>query len=217
VSRTIQDVLADADLRDQLLDSARKRFQASASFMQPYHDKWVRFNKIYDNIVDAVEDEDEPNTGVVYAYKVVEDLVSKIAEPLLQLKPPCRVAPRSAHHEPQAQRFANMAAAYFRTGLYQEEYTMSVRECVITGNAWEKDCWFSEYETVRVWEKVKRTKIVSVIRKFIDRLTGETAAVPGEDEIDYTSPEEVPNTMPRRVGYGWEFPGIFRVFPEPGV
>lgn len=206
---TFAQIKADPAMMARMVEIGTKRYSVSSDYMRNYHDKWLRFFKLYRNIVDVVDDSDEPNTSVVYAYALVEDLVSKISEPLLQMKPPCRVTARRAQHEKAAERFSAMCSAYFRVSDYQLGYTQSVREEIITGNAWEKDCWFNEYDKGRRWAKVAASKLTE-IKSFLGKIIG-------MQETPYTDVQEVPANIPRRIGYGTEFPSLFRVWPEPNV
>lgn len=206
---TLAEILADDDLKAQLVSIGFRRFQASSLYMTNYHDKWLRLYKLYRNIVDTVEDPDEPNTGIVYAFSIVEDVVSRLVEPILQMKPPCRVAPRRAGQEGQAQRFSAMASSYFRTSRYQLDYTNSTRELAITGNAWERDVWWNDYVPGRRWAKVKRT-IMTTIK-------GVYGQIMGQAPTPYDSMEEIAHDYPEKVGYGCVFPSIWRVYPEPQV
>ena len=203
-------ILADPELTKRLVEIGLNRFQASADYMTDYHDKWNRVNKIYSAIEDAVEDSDEPNTGVAYAYGIIEDMVSKVVEPILQMKPPCRVAPRRAAHEKKSENFSAMCSTYFRTSRYQLEYTTSTRELCITGNTWEQDCWHAEYDQGRIWKKVKVGGMVDGLRSILGKVLPAMAA-------EHEAPQEVPHDIPRKVGYGTRFPNLFRVFPEPHV
>lgn len=207
---TLADIMADVDLQSQLVSIGYRRFQASALYVQEYQDKWLRLFKLYRNIVDTVQDPDEPNTGIVYAFSLVEDAVSRLVEPILQMKPPCRVAARRTGHEDQANRFSAMASSYFRTSRFQVDYTNSTRELAICGNAWEKDVWWNNYVPGRRWAKIKNT-ILTPLKNIWGRLTGQS--VPTE----YEDIQEVDHQYPEKVGYGVEFPAIWRVYPEPQV
>lgn len=209
---TLAEIQADPKLHESLVTLAKKRYMASADYVQPWHERFVRYYKVYRSILDAVDDADEANYMISYAYGIVEDLVSQISEPLLQMTPPCRVAAKRVGHEQSADNFSSIAANYFRTSRYQLEYTESVRECVITGNSWEFDGWANDYCVVRRWKKVQRETMLGKLKSM---LTG--AEYPSTAMTPYESIEEVEENRPEKVGYFTRFPSIFDVFPEPGI
>lgn len=207
---TLDDVLKDPALHQGLVQLAQKRYWASQDYSQPWFEKWVRYYKIYRAIVDAVENSDEPNFMIAYAYGIIEDLVSRIAEPILQMKPPCRVQAKMAGHEQQADNFSSIASNYFQTSRYQYEKTEGVRELCIIGNSWEQDQWLNDYAEGKLWAKVPRQTIMDKVMSLTGKIFNTQTAVP------YESVEEVPYQYPISVGYRTRFPWAFNIFPEPG-
>ena len=51
---SLDDILADQNKQAALVDLAKKRYMSSAEYCRPWHERWVRFYKIYRSIVDAV-------------------------------------------------------------------------------------------------------------------------------------------------------------------
>lgn len=203
-------ILANEEQAKAFVDAGIKRLNASRDYMNPFHDRWARYYKLYRSVVDRVDDSDEPNTAVSYAFGLVEDLVSKNVEPLMKLRPPCSVKAKRANHERAAENFAGIASTHFGNPHYQEQYTISERERHITGNAWERDCYYQEYESGRRWAKVQRNQVVQGIRTLLGKMLPPQTGT-------YESMEEVPVEIPMRVGYGTEFPSVFRTWPEPSV
>lgn len=208
---TLEQVMQDNNKQTELLQLGLRRWQASSRYVQPWFEKFVRYFKMYRSIVDEVDDTDEPNTALSYAYGIVEDLVSKISEPILQMRPPCRVEPKRAKHALAAEKFAAVCSTYFHGSRYQLEFTESIREMVICGNAWEADGWSNVYEKGQRWEKVQKTKPMEGIKGFLGKI------LPIKAEVPYEAIEEKDYEYPVRVGYNTRFPWIFDVFPEPGV
>ena len=209
---TLDEIVADDTKHAELITLAQRRYRASANYVQPWHEKFVRYFKIYRSIIDATDDADEPNTVISYAYGIIEDLVSKITEPILQMRPPCRVQERRAGQARAAENFANICSTYFHSARYQLEFTESVREMTICGNSWENDGWSQEYIDGKRWAKVPKKGVLDKVKGFLGRvIPGMTAG------FDYESIEEVPYRYPYRVGYNTRFPWIFDVYPEPGV
>lgn len=208
---TLEQIQANAELNDSLVKLAQKRYAASSQYVKPWHERWVRFYKIYRAIADAVDDNDEVNFMISYAYGIVEDLVSKISEPIMQMKPPCRVAAKKSGQEQSADNFSAICASYFSTSRWQLDFTESTREQVIIGNSWENDCWAAEYSKGRIWQKVQRSTVMDKIKGF----AGKMFDLP--TETPYEATEEVPFDHPEKVGYHTRFPNAFDIFPEPGV
>lgn len=209
---TLAEIQADPAIALQLVNLAKRRYWVSADAVRPWHEKWVRFYKIYRSIVDAVDDADEANYMISYAFGIVEDLVSKIAEPILQLKPPCRVAAKMVGHEQQADNFSSIASNYFQSSRYQLEKTEGIREMIITGNSWEMDGWAADYANGRMWAKVPSVTVVDKIKSI---LTGKIFNTP--TAAPYNETREIPYQIPLKCGYFTRFPWAFDVYPEPGV
>lgn len=208
---TLQQIQADPILHDQLVGLAKKRYMASAEYVKPWHERWVRFYKLYRAIADAVDDNDEVNFMISYAYGIVEDLVSKISEPIMQMKPPCRVAAKQDGQQQQAENFAAICASYFATSRWQLEFTESTREQVIIGNSWENDCWAAEYSKGKIWAKVKGETMIDQIKGF----AGKMLNMPTKTSFQQTT--EVDHNYAEKVGYHTRFPNAFDIFPEPGI
>lgn len=210
---TLAQVIADRNIHDSLAKLGQQRFTLSAEYVKPWHEKWVRYYKIYRSIVDAVDDPDEPNFGVSYAYGIIEDLVSTISEPILQMRPPCRVAPKKIGHEQAADNFSAICTSYFHTSRYQLEFTESIRELCIIGNSWEFDTWASDYAPGRKWSKVMQETFIDKVKG----LGGKMFGLSKPESVPFEATAEVEYDVPVRVGYQTEFPSAFDVFPEPGV
>lgn len=201
----------DPKKREDLVKLAQSRMDKAVRWIRPWHEKWVRFYKIYRAIKDAVDDDDEPNIFLPYCYGIIEDVVSKMVEPLLKLKPPCRVQARKAGHEQAAKNFATAVRNYFSTSEYQLDYTNSAREEAITGNAWEIDEWADEWDDGARWEMQEKTGVLGSIKSLLGKVIDM-----GESSYPYQARVEVPNPQPRKVGYRTRFPSVFDIFPEPG-
>jgi len=197
--------------RQALVSLTLKRVKMSHEYIRPWHEKWVRYYKIYRSISDAAQDEDEPNIFLPYAFGIVEQIVSKSTEPILQLKPPCRVQPKRNNHKKQADNFGFVARQYFSSSRWQMDYTESNKELAITGNAWEVDEYVNDYRQGKKWAKVKKTGIMASLKSFAGKV------LPIQSEYDYEGLEEVVAQYPHKVGYNTRFPSIFDVWPEPRV
>lgn len=210
----ISRIPATHEERQKLIGTAQARYIRSRQYFRSWHEKWVRFYKVYRAIKDAAGDEeDEPNTFLPYAFGIIENIVAKAVEPLFKLKPPCRVSARKKGHSKAADNFATVARNYFSGSEYQIDYTESFKEEAITGNAWEKDEFLNEWEDAKVWAVEQRQGVLGAI----ESLTGKIVQL--FDTNAYSSEQKVEKSVrrPSRVGYHTAFPSVFLVHPEPGV
>lgn len=196
--------------KDDLVNLAMRRYQRAANNIQPWFEKAVRFYKIWRSLQDAVEDEDEPNTFLPYAFGLIEQIVYKASEPILKMVPPCRVLPKRFGQDAQAKKFEQIARNYYTASEYQLEYIRSVREQVILGSAWELDTWYQDYVKARRW--VKRPAIGKLEK--IQGLNGSPLELKDDQTFPYTEQVEEEFDYPQRIGYGIEFPSFFDVLPE---
>lgn len=193
---------------EQKVATALQRLKWSKTYHTPWHEKWVRYYKIWRNLTDAVanlskEEQEEPNSMVPYAFAMVEDLHARSVDPILKMGLPAKPKARRVGHEPAAQNFADMCRTYFKSPLYGLEFMSGGKERVITGTMWEKDTWVNEWETSLRF--VKSPKVVE----------SNDPEAPGEAVADVW--EQMETKEPSRVGYATEFPSVFLVHPEPGI
>ena len=193
---TLQHILADLAKKKELIDKANRRITISLDYYRPRFDTAIRAWKIYRAIVDAKDDDDEPNTGPAYAFGVIEDSVAAISESTLNSRVPTPAKAKKEGQQKAAENFNAIAGTYFTSGQYQSEYPDSVRERAICGSSWEVDCWAWRYETRRRWAKVDR---------------------PMEQGGTFKATEEVTEDVPVQVGYYTRFPPFFNVFPQPRI
>lgn len=209
---TINPKLSQAET-DELLDLGKRRYMRATNNCLVWMENAVRFYKIYRAMQDSVEDTDEPNACLPYAFGLTEQIVYKMSEPILKMMPPCRALPKRMGQDEQARKFEQIARNYYSGSTYQLGYISSCREQAIVGSAWEMDQWYQDYIEAKRWEKVKRrapmTEMMSVRGQKIPL---------SDTEFEYEEQVEVPFQFPQRVGYGIEFPSFFDIFPEdPGI
>lgn len=182
--------------KGDLITLCQNRVRASEDYYRPRLDAMIRFWKIYLSIKDAVDDEDETNTGANYAFGVVEDVTAAISESMLNARVPTPAKARRVQDEKKAENLNAMASTYFSTGQYQSEYPQSVRERVICGSNWEADVWACQYRKSRRYAK----------QEIID----EHGVPTGQMEV-----AEIEYDEPVKVGYHTRFPSIFLMRPQP--
>ncbi len=205
---------ATPEARQAEVDRVSKRYSYSSRYHAPWFEKWVRYYKIWRCIseaVDAIEEQDEPDTFVPYAFSVIEDLHAKSAEPIFRMGLPLQPKPMQEGHELQAERFAAVARAHYTDPEWQIGYMSAGKERVITGNMWERDSWADDWAKEQRWSFKEQPTVVDVLVDWMSKLLPTKMAqmqrMPVLEEALY----------PRRVGFRTEFPSVFHVLPEPGV
>lgn len=202
--------------KSALLVEFQRYARVGTQYMNPYWEDAVRFYKIYNAVKDSIpeetdEERDLPNIFLPYAFGIVESIVSKATEPLFTLKPPVKVQAKEAEDEEKAENFEGYLRTIYNRPEFQLGYTMSNRECVIAGWAWEKDEWAMQYIIGKRWIKRPKTDIVSRMVRTAQRVVKMNIPVESEEYV------EVQHEFPERVGFWVKFPSIFDVIPEPGV
>jgi len=200
----------DPKKREELVELAKKRYKLSKDFFSPKHEIWVRCYKIYRALADAVDNPDEENMFIPYAYGIVEDIVARLVEPMLQ-KMSVKPQARSSRFAQAARNFLALVKTYRSQSRFQLEFTESKRQEVIAGNAWEKDEWKSEYVEGMEWKQTRVSEMVNTLVNVLGKM------VPIKVKATYNKLVEVVKLYPKTVGYCVRFPSVFLVWPEPKV
>jgi len=204
----------DINKQKELIELGLKRYSRSKRYFRPWHKRWVRYYKIWRALLDAVDeiqDADEPNSFIPYVFGMLEDIVSRVTEPLFRLTPPCKPKPKRNKHIRAAENFDTIARQFFSGSRYQIEYIGSTKEETITGNAWEKDVWAQEYEKGKRWQRVQKQSVLGTIQTLAGKV------IPSAAPVTSVGFEEVEAEYPSKVGYTTEFPSVFYTHPEPRV
>lgn len=196
--------------KKELVDLALKRAKISSKFFRPFHEKWVRFYKIYRSLADAVYDSDEPNLFLPYAYGIIEDMVPSVIGGLLGSKPPCKVRAKKAGDEKLAENFSMYARGIYGDPEFENDLDESMREYAITGNAWMRDGWVDERKQGKEWVTV-------TAHAPMDRVTLDGKKITINSQVDYVQYREIPAEYKVKYGFNVAFPSVFDVFPEPRV
>ncbi len=198
---------------NELLDMAKRRYMRATNNCLVWHQNAVRFYKIYRAMQDSVQDTDEPNTFLPYAFGLIEQIVYKMSEPILKMMPPCRVLPKRMGQDESARKMEQIARNYYAGSAYQLGYIASCREEAIVGSAWELDQWYQDYIDAKRWVKVKKR---SPMTKMMG-MDGKELSIEN-NSFEYEEQIEVPYQFPERIGFGIEFPSFFDILPEdPGI
>lgn len=194
---TIEYFIANPQKAADIVKKTSKRLTASYDYYKPRLDTMLRCYKIYRALKDTTDDDDETNTGPHYAFGIIEDSVAALSESILNSKVPTPARPKHADDEKAAENFNSIAATYFSSGKYQEDYPNSVRERQICGANWEADGWSWKYRKGKRWDKVQ------AVEKTPD------------GDVPFTDTREVDQDIPVEVGYKTRFPSIFLMRPQP--
>ncbi len=198
------------DKRQEIISLQKKRYSLSKEYFQPKHEVWVRCYKIYRALADTVDDPDEINLFIPLAFGIIEDIVARLTEPILQ-KFPIKPVAKSLMHTKAGENFLNLVKTYFSTSQYQIDLINSERQRIITGNTWEKDEWASEWVKGTTWEKRFFSKVVESVQEVLGKI------IPIPVETKFQKWVEVPKLYPKYLGYRTRFLSVFLVWPEPNV
>jgi len=196
--------------RSKIVNTIKERFINSRDYYQDKFDTWVRCYKIYKAIADAVDKEEEINIFIPYAFGIIEDIVARTVDPLLD-KLPIKAVAKNKLEQKNADNFMSLFQSYFQSSEQIEELIKNEKEKIIIGNAWEKDEWACEWVKAYKWEKTKATKIMESIVNFAGKL------VPIKNEVSYNKLVEQEYLYPKKVGYYTTYLSAFTIFPEPRV
>lgn len=197
--------------KKKLIQQSRKRLDASLKYYQSKRDKWRKFYKIYRTIKDEQGDDDEPNIMIGVAFGLIEDIVARLAAPMLG-KLNIRVKPKKDPDAKAADSFYNMCRSFFGSARYRVAWINACRERAVTGSSWEFDEWANDYAEGYSWglrQVIKKaSELMPTLAKMADRM-GLTAKL---QEFG-----KVVKLFPLRIGYQTIFESVFRVHPQPGI
>ena len=194
--------------KQDLVEIGVKRFLASQKYYRSKFETWIRCYKIYKALADAKDDNKEINIFIPYAFAIIEDLVSKIANPFINSNG-IKVKERLPKYQKQAENFSDIVRNFKNSPNHQEEFIKSIREQIITGNAWEKDVWYSDYISGLKWDKTYISTIINKAVKVGEKIFNMELSPTIEKWI------ETEELYPKRVGYNTEYPSVFNIYPEP--
>lgn len=210
----VSDIPQDANKRKKLIDLWQLRMMRSAAWSDPIRADWVRYYKRYRQIVDAVFDTDEPNIILGYIVGLVNQFASKVAEPILDLRPPCPVYPRRNGHQRQAKNFENIAREWYARPNNQEPLFCSKKEMVIIGTRFEIDEWCNIQRKGKMWGKVPKEVEVDITDdkgNVLKDKQGNPLKQKGTELVD----GEVDRDIPVKYGFNTRYPSVFDCYPEP--
>jgi hypothetical protein len=200
----------DKKEQEEIVKKFQSRYKDSYNYYQDKFDTFIRCYKIYKALADYTDNPDEENIFIPYAYGLIEDIIARTTDPLLDKLPIIARAKRK-EFQSNADNFFNLFSTYWTSPEHIEQLIKSEREKVIVGSAWEKDEWANDWVDGYEWVETTAVKIVGSAVNFLNKIIKTNIEVPFKKYV------EQKKKYPKRVGYVTTFPSIFTIFPEPRV
>lgn len=200
------DIPSDPNVYKKMIQKVQLRMLRSSMWSDNQRQTWVRMYKIYRRIQDGQASGDEYSIFLGYAFAIVEQINSKVTEPMLNMGIPFAVFPTHQGDAPKADNFAQVCRDFYAKPNVQDQLRKSKKEMIITGNRWEVDEWLHVEVPGKGWGKIPRK--VSVIHKRPDGTPFESSTVEMVDG-------EVPRKVVKHYGFNTRYTSVFNMFPEP--
>ena len=199
----------------RLVMKVKLRLMRSSNYLLPRRVEWVRFYKIWRKIQDTVSTPtDEPNIFLGYAFALVEQINSKITEPILKMQPPFKPMPMKLGDGAAADNFRNVARNWYAKPNVQEALLRSKKEMVICGPRVEIDEWLNVRRPGKRWGKqdqeVEKALTDTEGKPLLGR-DGQPVIGRQKTKVD----AEVPHDVCVHYGFHTRYPSIFDCYPEP--
>ncbi len=199
----------------RLVQQWQLRFMRSQEYLLDKRAEWARCRKRYHLLKDAAYDPDEPNIALGYVYGLVEQIFSKVTEPILKMRPPCPVQPNRLGDLRAAKNFEAVARAWYSKPGMQDPFTRSKKRMVIEGPRVEIDEWVCIQRDGKIWGKAPKT--IEVQQKHPQ--TGAPMFNDKGQPIMLTETVLVDAEVPRKItvheGFHTRYPKNENCYPEP--
>lgn len=195
------------------------RMQASADFYLGKRDKmsrcWDAWHK-YPSRPTAASEEDDYAIQLGYGFGVLEQVVAKITEPLLNMGVPFAVMPNDFGDQSASDNAFDMNRDRYTKPHFLMGKRRSKKEMAITGTRFEIDEWLHIEEPGTTWGE----KEVIVEQPVLDEETGQpvvdpTTGKPGVMAMTQKVVAEVPTKITTFYGVNTRFPRTQDIYPEP--
>lgn len=210
----MNEIPTDKRQYERLVQRVQLRMMRSALWSGDQRASWVRYYKKWRKIQDQVYNSDEPDIKLGYVFGLVEQITSKVTEPILKLRPPCNVLPLKMGDQAAADNFKNIARNWYSKPNMQESYCRSKKEMVICGTRFEVDEWQNVQRRGKMWGKVPKeveTAVMGPDGRPVLNKDGKPVMAKVVVEVD----AEVERQIPIHYGFNTRYPSIFDVYPEP--
>lgn len=182
------------------------RMMRSAQWSDTQRQTWSRMYKIWRRIQDGTADGDEYSIFLGYAFAIVEQINSKVTEPMLNMGIPFAVYPTRQVDDDKATNFAQICRDFYAKPNVQDGKRKSKKEMIITGNRFEIDEWLHVQVPGKMWGKEPRSVTVKDVRPD---------GTPFEHKMTVMVDDEVKKQITTHYGLNTRYPSVFSMFPEP--
>lgn len=148
------DIPEDQAQYRKMIMKVQQRMLRSAMWSDDRRSTWVRMYALWRRLQDRVDTGDEYGIRLGYALALVEQINSKITEPMLNMGIPFAVFPTEMGDGPSADNFSQIVRDFYAKPNVQMGKRRSKKEMVITGNRWEVDEWLHTERPGLMWGKV---------------------------------------------------------------
>lgn len=208
------DIPTDEKLYQKLVSKVALRQLRSAAWSDARRQEWVRMYKIWRRIQDGIVSNDEYSIFLGYAFSVVEQINSKVTEPMLAMGVPFAVFPTQLGDGEKAENFSQICRDFYSKPNVQDSLRKSKKEMIITGNRWEVDEWLHIERKGRMWGE-KDQEVESEGRDLKGGVIVRPDGTPMMMKRTVKVKAEVERTILQHYGFNTRYPSVFDMYPEP--
>lgn len=210
------DIPTDKATYAKIVQTVSLRMQASADFfsgkrerMRIAYDRWHRYPA---RPVDVTE-EDSYEIQLGYGFGIVEQVISKITEPLMNMGIPFGVFPTELGDQGKSDNFADICRDFYGKPHVQMGKRKSKKEMGVTGSRVEIDEWLHVVENGKRWGKVPQQVEQPVLDDAGQPVMRDGKPVTAKLEVMVAG--EVPAKIVTHYGFNTRYPSVFNIYPEP--
>ena len=170
-----------------------------------WEDAYDRWNKYPARPID-VADDDPYEIKIGYGFGLIEQLNSKVTEPMLQMGVPYGVFPKEFGDQKSCDNFVDIVRDFYAKPNLQEGKRGSKKEMIICGPRWEIDEWLHIEENGMMWGE---------IIKMVEQQIGVKDGKPVMAQMPQKVIGEVAQKIVTFYGYNTRFPRVQDIYPEP--
>ena len=202
----------------KLVQQVSLRLQSSQSWYSGFRDEWDRCYERwhrYPARPKVVNDSDTYEVRLGYTFGLIEQLNSKVTEPMLQMGIPFGVFPTEWGDQPKADNFSDMCRDFYSKPNVQEGKRKSKKEMIICGPRIEIDEWLHIVEPGQKWGE--KEEIIE--QAIVDPKTGEPVlgedGKPAKAKMVQKVMAEVDQDITTFYGFNTVYPRNVDFYPEP--
>lgn len=211
------EIPADPILYNKIVQQVSLRMQASAAWYSENRERWERCYsrwRTFPARPESIGEEDPYEIKLGYGFGLLEQITSKITEPMLEMGIPFGIFPTEDGDQPKADNFADMARDFYSKPNVQMGKRKSKKEMVITGSRWEIDEWLHVEVKGKRWGKISQ-KIQVPVPDKTGKPQMDADGKPVMAEAVALVDGEVPAKIVTHYGFNTRYPSVQDVYPEP--